>query len=341
MKKKILLIMLAIVSALCLVFGITACGGKGGGGEKGEDGHTHRSSVWEFDETSHWKTCTVCGDTFATGNHEFHEGACVCGMTQGGHIHSAEKWSTDETSHWKVCVECGEQFSKAKHSIKEGSCTVCGYSAIYTQGLEYEFNEETKSYIVRGMGEVKDSVVSIPSYYLGKPVTSIRYGAFRNCTSLESITIPKGVTEIGSWAFEGCVWLEKILLPDGILEIGTDAFLDTVFYETASNWVKDMLYIGKYLISTKENISGTCVIKPGTILIADSAFSERDQITSVTIPESVTSIGDEAFNKCSALTNVKFEGDSQLASIGYDVFNRVRDTAKNQNNLLKRSLSRA
>ncbi len=65
-----------------------------------------------------------------------------------------------------------------------------------------------------------------------------------------------------------------------------------------------MLYIGNHLIKAKIIFSGAYAIKPGTRCIAKSAFSDCTGLTNVTIPDSVTSIGDYAFRGCTSLTSV-------------------------------------
>ena len=56
------------------------------------------------------------------------------------------------------------------------------------------------------------------------PVTTIGMRAFRNCTSLTSITIPNSVTKIGNWAFMNCNSLTSVNIPDSITTIGNSAF---------------------------------------------------------------------------------------------------------------------
>ncbi len=72
--------------------------------------------------------------------------------------------------------------------------------------------------------------------------------------------------------------------------------------------------------------------------IKAKAFSYKE-MQEIIIPDSVISIGEGAFKNCSGLTKITI--GSGLTSIGSNVFNRIRDTAKNQKILLKQSLSRA
>ena len=145
---------------------------------------------------------------------------------------------------------------------------------------------------------------SLTSITITNSVTYIGRDAFRNCSSLESVTIHNSVTYIGRDAFRDCSGLTSITIPDSVTSIGEDAFLNTAYYNDESNWIKGLLYIGSHLIKAKDTISNKCIIKDGTITIANDAFKDCSSLESVTIPNSVTSIGNEVFVGCSNLTNV-------------------------------------
>ena len=79
-----------------------------------------------------------------------------------------------------------------------------------------------------------------------------------------------------------------------------------------------MLYIGKHLIEAKTSISGAYTAKQGTKTIANSAFEGCTGLTSVTIGNSVTSIGYYAFEGCTGLTSITIP--NSVTSIGYYAF---------------------
>ena len=142
-------------------------------------------------------------------------------------------------------------------------------------------------------------------YVISNNVTSIGDSAFRSCTSLIGVTIPDSVTSIGASAFGYCTSLTSVTIPDSVTSIGASAFYDTAYYNDESNWDKDVLYLSNCLIDTNYNFDLTTdyIIKDGTRIIADSAF-RWSGITNVTIPDSVTSIGNYAFEDCTNLASI-------------------------------------
>ncbi len=163
-----------------------------------------------------------------------------------------------------------------------------------TAGLEFKLNDGGKGYTLVGIGTCTATEIVIDGHK-GLPVTSIGDWAFYNCSKLTSVTIPDSVTSIGESAFCNCSNLTSITIGNGVTSIGFYAFCGTGYYNNESNWENDVLYIGKYLIEAKNDISATYSVKEGTKLIANYAFRVCSSLTSVTIPNSVTSIGSSAF----------------------------------------------
>ena len=144
-------------------------------------------------------------------------------------------------------------------------------------------------------------------------VTSIRDSAFKNCSSLTSITISDSVTSIGSEAFYKCSSLTSITIPDSVTSIGGFAFrycssLTNITIPDSVTSIGDGAF---YNCSSLTSVT----IGKGVTSIGYSAFEKCSSLTSIVIPDSVTSIGNWAFEDCRSLTSIYFEGNAP--NIGY------------------------
>lgn len=123
---------------------------------------------------------------------------------------------------------------------------------------------------------------------------------------LTDLEISDEITEIKDYTFYGCTSLTNVTIPDSVKKIGSASFHGTAYYNNASNWSDDVLYINNHLIRANLEIEGSYVIKEGTKTISDSAFSNCRNLTGITIPDSVTHIYDKAFEFCTRLEDVNF-----------------------------------
>ena len=158
-------------------------------------------------------------------------------------------------------------------------------------------------------------------------VTELRsvnnYGTFRDCSGLTSVTIPNSVTSIGNSAFSGCSGLTSVTIPNSVTFIGEAAFVRcsgltsvtipnsvTTIGNNAFNMVRHIIYNGTATgspwgaLSVNGYIEGDFVYANNT---KTSLLAYIGTSTSVTIPNSVTSIGFAAFHDCSGLTSVTIQ----------------------------------
>ena len=151
----------------------------------------------------------------------------------------------------------------------------------------------------------------------------------------QNTIIPNSVTSIGSSAFYGCSSLTSVTIPNSVTSIGDDAFsgIPNIVYNgtaTGSPWGANNVngYVEGYLVyndASKTKLLkcstafiGEIVIPNSVTSIGSEAFRNCSNLTSVTIPNSVTSIGNEAFYGCSNLEKVTL--DSNTIATDYNWF---------------------
>ena len=133
-------------------------------------------------------------------------------------------------------------------------------------------------------------------------VSEIADYAFQGCDKLESLIIPNTVKKIGMYAFTGCSKLLNISFPESLEDVMAGALYECAWYD---NQPDGLVYVGNLLYRYKGIApTGVITINEGTKAVLGLAFSNQPNITSVILPESVTSVHMQAFGDCPNLESV-------------------------------------
>ena len=234
--------------------------------------------------------------------------------------------------------------------------------------VTYSYVESTHTLTINGTGAMADYEYSsqlpwrsyanaITTVVIEDGVTSIGNYAFYCCTGVTSIEIPASVTSIGDYAFFECTglttvtfdgtptlvsiggsafWgsgLTTVTIPASVTSIGNNAFQNCGSLATMTVAGENKVYDSRNgcnaIIEKNTNtlIAG-CInstIPASVTSIGDEAFNSCSGLTSVTIPASVTSIGNYAFDCCSGLISVTIP--ASVTSIGEGVFEYCKNLA--------------
>ena len=186
---------------------------------------------------------------------------------------------------------------------------------IYAGVMAYKYKgtmpEGTSIIINQGTLGINNNCFSncsgLTSIDIPNSVTSIGVSAFYNCSGLTSVTIPNLVTSICAYAFSGCRGLTSITIPNSVTSIGYDAFsgcsaLTNVHITNLAAW------LNIYFFNIYSN----------PLYFASHLFLNENEIKDLVVPNTVTSIGEYAFYKCSSFNTIVL--GEKVKEIGGDAF---------------------
>lgn len=343
MKKKLLLVLLALACCSACALGFAACGDGSGNDDTGGNTHEHTySTEWTYDETYHWHaaTCEHNNEVSDKAEHIFTDNICtVCGYEK--EIPSSEGLAFELNENGDSYIVAGIGTATDTNIVIPNIYNDKSVTGIKSEAF-YE-NETIKSVII------SDSVTNIGSYAfahcnaltdvtIGSGVKNIEKQAFAKCISLENVIIKDGVTMIGETMFWECP-LKKITIPDSVTVISKNAFYDCTNLSevTIGNCVTNIGELSFYgckeltKITIPANVTsidryafGGCnnlqniTLSEGLITIGEKAFSSCYNFTKIAIPDSVTSVGAETFYFCNKMTDLTL--GKGIKSIGKDAF---------------------
>ena len=148
----------------------------------------------------------------------------------------------------------------------------------------------------------------LESVVLSKNMGNIPYGMFMKCFNLKTVIIPEGIITIDDQAFEGCP-VTNVNFPSTLLSICGQSFTSssemtiTEYEGIQYRGYKDNPYF--LLVSVTNKNFSSYTIHEDTVMIANSAFSNCNRLSSIYIPDGVISIGDSAFYFCQNLKEIR------------------------------------
>ena len=191
------------------------------------------------------------------------------------------------------------------------SSATSAFTEMYVDGIQidvssgYTFNtigEHTVQYMLADKTKIVDSSFKncqrLSSIVIPDTVTSVGTYSFFGCSSLTSIDFGKGLKTIGNAVFYYCSSLTYIVIPDSVETIGLNAFHTCYFYK--DNFINNSSATG-YPWSA---VIYDTVQDDGLYILGTTVVKCKQDATNVTIPESITNIGNEAFLGCSSLNEI-------------------------------------
>ena len=293
-----------------------SCGAKGTTTFAYGEANGHSYTVKNTDGT-YLKAVADC-ENAATYNY-----SCSCGAKGTDTFTSG-----DPLGHNYVIQNIDSQYEKTPASEytpavywKSCACGKASTAETFTHGdmlpgyLTYQLSSDSSYYIVTGFVGAQESII-IPHIYDSLPVFGIKANAFKNNTSLKSITMPNSIQEIGSYAFAGCTALESVTIPTSVTKIAQYTFSGCTSLKTITLH-SGIVELGAFAFENCTALKSIS-LNDGLKTISNNTFDNCSALESISIPDTVTTLGNMAFRNAVSLRSVTFS--KGLESIGNATF---------------------
>lgn len=179
------------------------------------------------------------------------------------------------------------------------------FEEVYSDGLVFKSNGDGTCEVA-GIGTCTDTEIRIPTRSRqNDTVTAIGRDAFYKVMSVKKVIIPDTVTEIGNSAFEFS-GIEEVIVPDSVTLIDEHAFKNCNYLTVVDIVGGDNLVIGVGAFSRCYGLKNV-KLSQGVKEIGEDGFYNSN-IESISLPVSLNKIGHNAFNNCTNLETITYEG---------------------------------
>ncbi len=303
-----------------------------------ETGHTPKDE-WLYTDTRCWKNCSVCTEPYAVEYyHEYVEGVCTyCGVKEFTK-NLGYALRTDENNEKYYAVHIGNVKVQNTVTVKD-IIVPAEYNGIPVKAVKDDgFSGINTIVLPDCIVEFEDRAFcqcySLASINMPTSLQKIGDSCFFYCDSLPSIVIPDSVTYIGEEVFHYCAELKEITIGSGLTSVpqlfnynpnslGQESPLEKIYYTgTIDQWAMienvsrikahaPALYIGGEPVVDVNLTTATHV--------ENSAFQNCASIRTVTLGESVKSIGVYSFAYCANINKLDIK-DGGVETIDYGAF---------------------